>query len=55
MSCFWKIYSYSADEFPARVKTVYMYLKDRSNTNGECWPAINTIARETFNRYFLKK
>lgn len=23
-----------------------MYLKDRSNKDGECWPAIGTIARE---------
>jgi len=24
-----------------------MYLKDRSNAEGECWPAIKTIARDT--------
>jgi predicted transcriptional regulator len=24
-----------------------MYLKDRSNADGECWPAIKTIARDT--------
>ena len=47
MSYFGKIYSYSADELPSRAKTVYMYLKDRSDAKGECWPAINTIARET--------
>lgn len=47
MSYFGTIYSYSSDELPARAKTVYMYLKDRSDANGECWPAINTIARET--------
>lgn len=23
-----------------------MYLKDRSNKDGKCWPAIGTIARE---------
>lgn len=23
-----------------------MYLKDRSNKDGECWPAIGTIAHE---------
>ena len=47
MSCFGTIYSYTSDELPARAKTVYMYLKDRSDAKGECWPAINTIARET--------
>ncbi len=47
MSYFGTIYSYSSDELPARAKTVYMYLKDRSDAKGECWPAINTIARET--------
>ena len=47
MSYFGEIYSYPAEELPTRAKTVYMYLKDRSDTRGECWPAINTIARET--------
>jgi predicted transcriptional regulator len=47
LSYFGTIYSYSSDELPARAKTVYMYLKDRSDANGECWPAINTIARQT--------
>jgi len=47
LSYFGTIYSYSSDELPARAKTVYMYLKDRSDAKGECWPAINTIARET--------
>ena len=43
MSCFGMIY---AEEIPHRAKTVYMYLKDRANAAGECWPGINTIARE---------
>ena len=43
MSCFGMIY---AEEIPHRAKAVYMYLKDRSNAAGECWPGINTIARE---------
>lgn len=47
MSYFRTIYAYSSDELPARAKTVYMYLKDRSDAKGECWPAINTIAKET--------
>ena len=35
------------EEIPSRAKAVYMYLKDRSNADGECWPAIKTIARDT--------
>jgi len=35
------------EELPARAKIVYMYLKDRCNENGECWPAIKTIAKDT--------
>ena len=33
-------------ELPHRAVTVYVYLADRSNRQGECWPAINTIARD---------
>ena len=29
-----------------RAKSVYMYLKDRSNSAGSCWPGIKTIARD---------
>lgn len=29
-----------------RAKAVYMYLKDRSDSQGQCWPAIKTIALE---------
>ncbi|MBR0596433.1 helix-turn-helix domain-containing protein [Sinanaerobacter chloroacetimidivorans] len=36
---------YAAD-LPHRAKVVYMYLKDRSNQQGQCYPAIGTIARE---------
>ena len=43
MSYFGTIY---AENIPHRAKTVYMYLKDRANAAGECWPGINTIARE---------
>jgi len=35
------------EEVSSRAKTVYMYLKDRSNAEGECWPAIKTMARDT--------
>ena len=38
-----KIYS---SDLPHRAKAVYMYLKDRSNTDGQCYPAIGTIAKE---------
>ncbi|MEA5011095.1 MAG: helix-turn-helix domain-containing protein [Angelakisella sp.] len=44
MSFFGNLYR---EELPSRAKTVYMYLKDRSNADGECWPAIKTIARDT--------
>ena len=36
---------YSSD-LPHRARVVYMYLKDRSNREGVCWPSIKTIARE---------
>ena len=29
-----------------RAIAVYIYLTDRTNKDGECWPAIPTIARE---------
>ena len=27
-------------------KTVYMYLKDRSNADGTCWPSVRRIAED---------
>lgn len=36
---------YAAD-LPHRAVAVYMYLKDRTNKEGLCWPSIRTIARE---------
>ena len=33
-------------ELPHRAVAVYIYLADRANKDGECWPAIPTIARE---------
>lgn len=33
-------------ELPHRVVAVYLYLYDRANRDGECWPSIPTIARE---------
>lgn len=43
MSRFGLIY---AEELPHRAKAVYMYLKDRSNGQGDCWYGINTIAAD---------
>lgn len=33
-------------ELPHRAVSVYIYLADRANKGGECWPAIPTIAKE---------
>ena len=33
-------------ELPHRAVSVYVYLFDRANKDGECWPAIPTIARD---------
>lgn len=43
MGYFSEIY---AENLPHRAKTVYMYLKDRCNQRGQCYPAIGTIAKE---------
>ena len=34
-------------DLPHRAVSVYIYLYDRANKNGECWPAIPTIAKES--------
>lgn len=33
-------------ELPHRAVAVYVYLADRANREGQCWPAVPTIARE---------
>ena len=33
-------------DLPHRAVSVYIYLRDRANKSGECWPAIPTIAKE---------
>ena len=33
-------------DLPHRAVSVYIYLADSANKNGECWPAIPTIAKE---------
>ena len=43
MSLFGNIYQ---EDPPAKSKLVYMYLKDRANKEGQCWPAIQTIGRD---------
>ena len=35
-----------ASDLSHRARAVYMYLKDRSDAEGRCWPAIKTIAKE---------
>lgn len=37
---------YRNEELPHRARTVYMYLYDRSDASGICWPSINTIAAD---------
>ncbi len=43
MGRFDKIYK---QDLPHRAVAVYCYLYERANENGECWPAIDTIACE---------
>ncbi|MBQ9045519.1 MAG: helix-turn-helix domain-containing protein [Oscillospiraceae bacterium] len=33
-------------ELPHRAISVYIYLAERANQDGTCWPAIPTIAKE---------
>lgn len=46
MSYFRNIYAASPDELPHRARAVYMYLKDRTGKGTDCWPAVNTIAKD---------
>ncbi len=43
MSFFGSIYSAN---LPHRAVSVYMYLRDRADDKGCCWPSIRTIGRE---------
>ncbi|MSS11804.1 MULTISPECIES: helix-turn-helix domain-containing protein [Clostridia] len=43
MAYFTSVYN---SELPHRAKSVYMYLHDRADRDGKCYPAIGTIARE---------
>lgn len=42
MSYFGTIYADA--ELPSRARAVYMYLRDRADSEGKCWPGIKTIA-----------
>ena len=44
MSYFGSIYA--DQELSHRAKTVYMYLKDRSNADSACWPSVRRIAED---------
>ena len=33
-------------ELPSRARAVYMYLRDRADSEGKCWPGIKTIASD---------
>ena len=37
---------YTDQELTHRAKAVYMYLRDRSDAEGKCWPGIKTIAAD---------
>ena len=44
MSWFGNIYA--DEELSHRARAVYMYLRDRSDAEGKCWPGIKTIAAD---------
>jgi len=35
-----------ASGLPHRAVAVYMYLKDRADSEGKCWPGLRTICKE---------
>ena len=37
---------YAEEHLSHREKAVYIYLRDRANVSGVCWPGIKTNARE---------
>lgn len=37
---------YAEEQLTHRAKSVYVYLRDRSDASGVCWPGIKTIAGE---------
>ena len=38
---------YNAGDLPSRAVMVYLYLQDRANKDGTCYPSIKTIAKDT--------
>ena len=52
MSYFGSIYA--DQELSHRAKTVYMYLKDRSNADSACWPSVRRIAADLTHHGFLE-
>lgn len=43
MGYFTSIYN---SDLPSRAVMVYMYLKDRADENGQCYPSVSRISRE---------
>ena len=37
---------YADRNLPHRARVVYMYLRDRADAEGKCWPGINRIATD---------
>ena len=37
---------YADTELPHRSKAVYLYLRDRADSSGSCWPGLKTIAAD---------
>lgn len=37
---------YADNNLPSRAKVVYMYLHDRADAEGKCWPGIKRIASD---------
>lgn len=46
MGYFDNIYKASPEELPSRARAVFMYLRDRAGGGEDCWPAVNTIAKD---------
>lgn len=53
MSYFGSIYA--DQELSHRARTVYMYLKDRSDAGNTCWPSVRRILKSTVSQVYVKK
>ena len=38
--------AYSEEKLPHRARSVYMYLRERVNRDGTCWPGVKTIGKD---------